>query len=440
MSSDLHDTIVALSSAPGTGARAIIRLSGPEALPIVLRRFIPDEAIPAQQRALVHGGIRLPGLSSPLPASVYYWPAPRTYTGQELAEVHTISNPPLVGLLLAELIQAGARAARPGEFTLRAFLAGKMDLTRAEAVLAVIHASDRDELKAALAQLAGGMARPLQALRNDLLNLLADVEAGLDFLEEDVRFLGSRELLDRLAAALAVVTIASKQLTGRCITREPFRVVLVGPPNAGKSSLFNSLCGRPAALVSPEPGTTRDYVTRTLELDGAAVELVDTAGWREASDPIETQAQDLSRDQAGRADLMLVCRPPGEAAWADSSAAGPARLEVGTKADLGPHPGWLLATSARTGAGIDLLRQVLAERAAAHARPTLAASTGRCRTHLNACLEHLRHAHGAVLFEEPPEILALEVRQALDELGELVGTVYTDDLLDRIFSRFCIGK
>src|SRR5262249_35573292 len=268
-----------------------------------------EPVLPSRRRCYV-GSVALPDVGSPLPADLYVWPAPRTYTGQNLAELHTLSCPPLLDLLVARLLNAGARAAGPGEFTLRAFLAGKLDLTRAEAVLAVIEAGSRAELKQALAQLAGGVTRPLQELRGDLLDLLADVEAGLDFAEEDIHFISPENLLNRLAKGLAVLTVLGRQLEQRSVAGRPFRAVLAGRPNAGKSSLFNALAGG-SALVSPEPGTTRDYLTRTLDLDGLKVELVDTAGWQEAADPIAEQAQALGRGQAGEADLVLLCLEAG---------------------------------------------------------------------------------------------------------------------------------
>ena len=172
---DPQDTIVALASAPGPGARAIVRLSGAQAFPIAATVFTPTEPASYSRRHRFPGEVRLPGIHAGLPADLYVWPGPRTYTGQDLAEIHTVSCPPLLELLIAQLLQAGARAAQPGEFTLRGFLAGKLDLTQAEAVLGVIEAGNRDELKQALAQLAGGVARPLQGLRDDLLNLLADI-------------------------------------------------------------------------------------------------------------------------------------------------------------------------------------------------------------------------------------------------------------------------
>ncbi|OAI48366.1 tRNA modification GTPase TrmE [Planctomycetaceae bacterium SCGC AG-212-F19] len=444
------DTIVALSSAPGGGARAIVRLSGPGALRIVLAVFVPAEEMLPDQRRLTAGKMLLPGVCAPMPAELYFFPAPRTYTGQELVELHTLGSPPLVELLIAELLQAGARAAQPGEFTLRAFLAGKLDLPRAEAVLGVIEAGNRTDLRQALAQLAGGITRPLDGLRDDLLNLLADLEAGLDFADENIQFIDRDQSLLRISKGLAQLTLLQKQLDQRSTSGRPFRAVLVGRPNAGKSSLFNALTGS-QALVSAAPGTTRDYLVQRLQLDGVAIELVDTAGWQESVDSIDTQAQHLGRTEAAEADLRLLCVEAGEELTKTEQEllyqSAPPTLLLKTKCDVTPADvtqagplGAGLNTSAVTGTGLAELRAVLAERARVHAQPSLAPSLSRCRGHVAACLNHLRRAHEMTLFEEPPELLALEIRLALDQLGEMVGAVYTDDLLDRIFSRFCIGK
>ena len=433
---DLNDTIVALSSAAGPGARAVVRLSGPDAFRHASALFTATDPIAFNRRRLYPGHIALPDIAAPLPADLYVFPGPHTYTGQHVAELHTVGCPPLVELLIAELLKKGARAARPGEFTLRAFLAGKLDLTRAEAVLGVIEAGSRDELKEALAQLAGGVTRPLQELRSDLLDLLADLEAGLDFTEEDINFIGSDDLLHRLGKGLALLTLLDKQLEQRSLGGRPFRAVLAGRPNAGKSSLFNALTGG-RALVSPEPGTTRDYLVQRLDLDGVTVELIDTAGWQEAVGGIEAQAQTLGRGQMTSADLVLLCVEAGCELTPDERASG---VVIVTKCDLAQPLFGEVATSAATGLGLDALRSLIAERAKRMAQPPLAPSVSRCRHHVAACLDRLRQAHQMVLFGEPPELVALELRGALDELGEMVGAVYTDDLLDRIFSRFCIGK
>jgi tRNA modification GTPase len=461
----LDDTIVALATPPGPGARAIVRLSGPGCAAALKTLFAPADQVPPPAGRIVSGSVSLPGVPVPFPAELYFWPAPHSYTGQDVAELHTLSSVPLVELLVAGLLGAGCRAAGPGEFTQRAFLAGKLDLTRAEAVQAVIEATGRGELRQALGQLAGGMARPLSALREDLLNLLADVEAGLDFADEDIHFIGSDEMLLRLGRALAQVTLVGKQLDSRAVAGQTFRVVLAGRPNAGKSSLFNALAGA-RALVSEVPGTTRDYLVRRLDLDGVAVELVDTPGWQVAGGAIDRQAQALGRQQQGEADLVLVCVEAGTAVSSDEQAllAGerPAAVLVATKCDLAAAEGRAaglmaagtagvnraarltprssLATSAWTGAGLGELKALLASHARQRAEPALAPSIARCRHHVTACLEHLRRAHAIVIEEGPPEILALELREGLHQLGEMVGAVYTDDLLDRVFSRFCIGK
>ena len=248
---------------------------------------------------------------------------------------------------------------------------------------------------------------------------------------------------------------ATRTLAGRATGRSAWPSPA---PKAGKSGLFNALAGRPAAIVSPVPGTTRDYLTRTVTLHGTNVELIDTAGWQAARDAIEEQAQRLGRGQAERADLVVECVEA--AAWPARSASGSTRgpgdesrnaraifdsrsesatLVVLTKIDLvaveTEHP-----TSVKTGQGIVALRQLLSDKAKAARAPALAPSLSRCRHHVEKALTHLRAAHHVVLFDEPAELMALELRLALEQIGEMVGAIYTDDLLDRIFSRFCIGK
>ncbi len=475
-----EDTIVALASAPGPGMRGIVRLSGSGVQAIFESAFAQKFDRTSARRHLLHCSIHVPGVHSPLPVDLLLARAPHTYTGQDTAELHTISSPPLLDALIAALLNAGARAAQPGEFTLRAFLAGKKDLPQAEAVLAVIEAGSPDELKQALVQLAGGVTQPLHGLRDDLLNLLADVEAGLDFVDEDIEFVGKKDALLRIGKGLAQLTLLQKQLNERSLSGRPFRVALVGEPNAGKSSLFNALADLPAAIVSPIAGTTRDYLTRSIQLQGAAIELIDTAGWQPAGDTIEEQAQALGKAQARSADLLLWCYDATQAVHdIPAEFAGLPVMRVPTKCDLirePPHPGplprsggegedcvsslspasgeragvrgsWCVrdnmhipATSARTGAGIAALRSLLGEKALNARRGALAPSLSRCRHHVEACLKHLRAAHSIVLFDDPAELLALELRLALEQLGEMIGTIHTDDLLDRIFSRFCIGK
>ncbi len=447
MNLQLDDTIAALATVPAPGGRAIVRLSGPDVLAVVASVFTSTEPLNPLRRGLIQGKLRLPGVHAPLLADLYLWPAPHSYTGQPVAELHTLSSPPLLDLLIAALLKAGARAAQPGEFTMRAFLAGKLDLTRAEAVLDVIEAGSRAELTQALGQLAGGLARPLHELRDDLLNLLADVEAGLDFSDEDISFVGQEDLLKRLGKGMAQLTLLAKQLDQRGVSSEVYRVVLAGRPNAGKSSLFNALAGA-TALVSPQPGTTRDYLVQRLTFAGLPpVELIDTPGWQTGGDAIESQAQTLGRDQAQRAALVVLCLEAGEeplpAEETLLAQTHPPTLPVSTQCDkhapVSRAAQWL-ATSAVTGQGLEELKAALRERVRQRTQPALAPSLSRCRHHVATSLANVRRAHNIVLFAEPAELLALEVRGALDQLGEMVGAVYTDDLLDRVFSRFCIGK
>ena len=433
------DTIVALSTAAGPGARAVVRLSGPQALPIASAVFTGSDLRPERRR--FEGTLSLTGSS--LPADLYVFPSPRSYTGQDVVEIHTISCPPLLDLLVAELLRAGARAAQAGEFTLRAFLAGKLDLPRAEAVLGVIEARDRDDLGEALAQLAGGVTQPLHGLRDELLNLLADLEAGLDFAEEDIQFVQQEELLKQLSRGLAHLILLQKQLTQRTVSGRPFRVVLVGRPNAGKSSLFN-LLGGGRALVSPRPGTTRDYLTRRLTLGGTAVELVDTAGWQEATNDIDRQAQTLGREQGEQADLLLLCveagrapdeaeravlRPGGAAGGWRSDHVRPGRADVGDDRYQRRHRCRTRGTARAAGG--------------ASARPA-AVAAGPEPEPLPPSRRGLRAAPAPRSWNGPVRGACGTARRgaarALDEFGALVGAVYTEDLLDRIFSRFCIGK
>ena len=296
---------------------------------------------------------------------------------------------------------------------MRAFLAGKIELTRAEAVQAVIEADDADELKQALTQLAGGLARPLEGLREDLLSLLADVEAALDFSEEDLQFVGREDLLLRLTRGMAQLTTAARQLERRSVADRPFHVVLAGRPNAGKSSLFNALTGA-SALVSPEPGTTRDYLVQRLDLGGVTVDLVDTPGSRAGAETIEVQAQSLGREQAAHADLVLLCLPADEPGRPEDvkmlRQEKPPVVGIATKCDLTKPMEGLLPVSVIHGEGLAALREALAERARSRRRPALAPSLSRCRGHVEACLACLRRAHAVVLFEEPAELLALELR------------------------------
>jgi tRNA modification GTPase len=481
MSYDPHDTICAVATAPGGAARGIVRVSGPRACKVVERLFRTDQDVALnhfQSATAVAGWVKLHYLVAAyyegsvlrLPCDLFLWPTARSYTREPVAELHTFGSPPLLEALTSAICQAGARLAEPGEFTLRAFLAGRIDLTQAEAVLGVIDAHGEGELSAALAQLAGGLARPLQTLRDNLLQLLAELEAGLDFVEEDIEFVSLHEVHSRLASARKLLDDVSRQVASRSLGSAMAQVALVGRPNVGKSSLFNALVQRHGgcrgakhgtlrpALVSSRRGTTRDYLTAIIDLDGIKVELVDTAGIDEdvdaaASSSIDKAAQVLAADRRAGATIRLRCVELANESSAEGVCNGPNEFLVVTKSDLAEcaqpalrHEAQnvdTMRTSSRTGEGLDQLtaavRVAICCESAASGQ-VVGATADRCRESIRLAAAALDRAGDVLEAAGGQELVAAEIRISLGELGKVVGTVYTDDLLDRIFCTFCIGK
>jgi tRNA modification GTPase len=457
----LDDTIAAIASPPGGAARGIVRISGSQAIDC-LRRFVqPPGLAETFQRPLcssrfphaIVGELRIAELPAPLPCEAYVWPDGRSYTGQPVVEIHTLGSPPLLQLVLHAVCTAGARLAGPGEFTLRAFLAGRIDLTQAEAVVGVIDAGSPHALNVALAQLAGGLARPLKHLRDALVDLLAHVEAGFDFADEDLAFITPDDLDRQLAEACRELATIRRQMATRGEHTDIIRAVLVGRPNTGKSSLFNVLAGSRAALVSDHPGTTRDYLTADIELDGVKCRLVDTAGTSSEEimgDGIEQAAHSAAAQQRRAAQMQVLCldatRPLD--AWERSELvriSGHHRIIVLTKCDAPRQTDGAPAaveTSSVTGEGMaalcgELRRCTLA--AGENRGDVVAGTAVRCAESLRLAARSLRRArHVAATRQE--DLAAAEMRAALEELDKVVGTVYTEDVLDRIFSRFCVGK
>ncbi len=454
----IDDTIVALASASGGSYEGIIRLSGP-AVVNVLESIWDAGKIRSKNSVVLNVRLRFGSEYRDnvlLPAMIYLWPTSRSYTRQPLAEVYLPGSPPLLDLAVRTLCNRGARLARPGEFTLRAFLAGRLDLTQAEAVLGVIEARDAAELQTALTQLAGGLSHQLAGLRNQLLDLLAHLEAGLDFVDEDIEFITRDDLQNQVSAAAQTVQQIVDQLQSRTETSALApRVVLLGEPNAGKSSLLNALAGSAAAIVSPVAGTTRDYLIRLVTIGNQQIQLIDTAGIEDvaANDMIAADAQTLGRDQHQQADLQLLCidasQPISRWSLEQLATTSPVpRIVVGTKCDLAldlksvPLPSPVLPTSAITGAGLDELREVIAcalQQARGETR-VIASTALRCRASLQSAATALSAATDLAANAGSEEWIAAELRLALGELGEVIGAVYTDDILDRVFSRFCIGK
>ncbi|MCH5376407.1 MAG: tRNA modification GTPase [Planctomycetes bacterium] len=453
----MDDTIAAIASPPGGAFRGILRLSGPGVIACLQRCFRSEDTgglgwNDSMLARVLSGRMIIPPPIHDLPCDVYFWPGPRSFTRQTVAEIHTIGSPPLLEAALSTVCAAGARLARPGEFTMRAFLAGRLDLTQAEAVLGVIDARNRRQLESALGQLAGGLAQPLHELRDRLLDLLADVEAGLDFVDEDIQFVSDSELEHRLGAAAERLDSLNRQMSGRSQTAELCRVVLVGCPNVGKSSLMNALVNEQAAIVADTAGTTRDYLTRRASFQGLDCLLVDTAGVQvQTTDSLAAAAQALGIEQAQGAHLQLWCIDATRHLnqWERAALVEPApapRLLVLTKTDqlisTDLHAE-AVPTSSQTGAGLDLLRQaifeILSEQMDSEAG-IVAQTALRCRESLRGAAESLQRAREYTAGAAGDEVVAAEIRIALDELAQVVGAVYTEDILDRIFSRFCIGK
>jgi len=438
------DTIVAVATAAGEGGIGVVRLSGPRARAIgervCGRALRPRHAHRARflepDGAVLDDGIAL------------LFVAPASYTGEDVVELQAHGSPAALRRLVEVCVAAGARHARPGEFSERAFLNGRLDLAQAEAVADLIAAGDLRAARAARRALDGEFSTRVEAIAAGLLALRVQVEAMIDFSDEPLEVLGGGQVragLDGLAAELDALLSSAER--GRRL-RDGLHAVIVGPPNAGKSSLLNALAGSERAIVTDIAGTTRDLLAETVRVDGVELTLVDTAGLREGGDAIEREGMRRARAELARADLAIVVldgRDPqaGRAAVADAIAGAAQVLWLYNKADLvdgaGAGPGDGLWISARTGQGLDEVHRRL--HAVAGGGGEGGEFTARAR-HVQALCD----AAGAVgrarghLGDEVLELAAESLRQAHDLLGGITGRVTPDDLLGHIFATFCIGK
>jgi len=412
----------------------IVRLSGPGA-PEIANYLILRPGRLSDQASVERVSLRVSDLV--FPAWVYTFIAPKSYTGEDLIELHLPGNPLLARMTLDACQQYGARLAEPGEFTARAYFNGRLDLAEAEGVAATIAAHGEAELAAARQLMAGELSKRLHPVMDLLADTLALVEVGIDFVDEDVTFLSDAQIADRLQkcdGALAEIQSSSGRFEK--LAHEP-RVVLVGAPNAGKSTLLNALAKQDRAVVSPIAGTTRDVLAATVYLRRGAIQLIDVAGLEHSpTGEIDRQMQAQAQNAIETADVLVHVR---DASSSESSVTLPrdSDLTVYTKIDLRPAKAQATAVSALTGEGLDQLCDELDR--LAFGSQTVCASLALTSRHLLA-IDAARSAIARATQRTELEVLALELREALDHLGQILGVIAPDDLLGRIFSAFCIGK
>ncbi len=438
------DTIVAAATPPGTGGIGIVRISGDRAERIARTMLgsLPEPRTATHRTFRDADGRRIDA------GLVLYFPAPASFTGESVLELHGHGGPVVMSLLVDAVIRLGGRQAEPGEFSQRAYLNGKLDLVQAEAIADLIGSGTAQAARAALRSLDGAFSQAVNALAEQLVRLRMYVEAAIDFPEEEIDFLSDDALHERLhECGRAFDSLDYETRQGR-VLRDGYQVVIVGKPNAGKSSLLNLLSGQEAAIVTEVAGTTRDILREQIDVDGLAVELVDTAGLRADPDRIEAEGIRRARKALDGADAVLWIQDasdPGHDEIDEELPAGIPVTIVRNKIDLTGEPpgltGDTISMSARTGAGLDELRARLRS-LAGYENLGEGAFTAR-RRHLDA----LRRARGhfttgqeLLSTERAGELLAEELRLAQEALGEITGAVSSDDLLGRIFSEFCIGK
>ena len=446
----LNDTIAAISTALGEAAISVVRVSGPQALQIAAQvARLPEKIMPRMAHLVpildADGGALDHGL-------LLCFKGPASYTGEDVIEFHGHGGVLVTQRVLDRWLACGARAADPGEFTQRAFLNGKMDLTQAEAVMDLIHAQSTLALRAANEQLGGAIGREATAMQQEIIPVLAHIEAYIDFPEEDISPETGADLLRRIDATLgrAKKLIATSE-QGR-ILRHGARTVISGAPNVGKSSLLNVLLGFERAIVSPTAGTTRDTIEEIIQVHGIPLRLVDTAGLREAGDDIERVGIQRTERELERADLVIEVVDGSRASSGPRLALSPEiarrRILILNKSDLGIHADWsgnpgAIPLSCLSGDGIEPLRDAIRDviaTAGSLATDHPIAINARHKAAFERSAERLLAARAALEHNEAPEFIALEIREALQALGDVIGQVDVERILDVIFSTFCIGK
>jgi tRNA modification GTPase len=462
--SDPRSTIVAIATSTTPSLRGAVRIAGGDAVKIL--QAVATTPIPTNDRPFfVSLTIQLAAPLGEIPAQALVWPTTSSYTGSPSVEIHTYGSLPILEAIVECAVRQGARPAGPGEFTMRAFLAGRLDLTQAEAVLGVIDATSRPQLDAALTQLAGNVSAPLRSVRENLLNLLADLEAGLDFVEEDISFIDDQTLRGGLAVALDSLEAVMAKLRSHRRSESFDWVVLRGQPNAGKSSLLNALSRESVAIVSDQSGTTRDVVWKELLVQGHALRIADTAGIESGDDRIVQESQRAAEDiQLAASVTILCCDATRLMSLSDSMSDVEAEfhqgvpntvmdtsvIRVATKCDLiAPldaeqlkQRGWVVVSTSNEQSLEELLSQIVESISLQHQSDEngVVATAARCADAMERAVQALNCAVNLLDLQTGHELVAAEIRQTLGAVGEMTGEIYTDDILDRVFSRFCIGK
>ncbi len=455
------DTIVACATPPGRGGVAIVRLSGDQALTIAETLFRPSRARRWSPRRLVHGVVRDPDRGQAIDEGLLVWmPGPHSFTGEDVVELQVHGAPLVVERIVAAAIRLGARAADRGEFTRRAVLNGRIDLLQAEAISDLVDARVEAGADAAWAQLQGALSERLGRIRNEVVEVLAEVEANVDFSDEELPDERVDVRTERLLRSIAEIESLAGGFAAARRLRDGYSVVFTGRPNVGKSSLVNALLGTGRMIVSHEPGTTRDTVEETVDLGGIAFVLTDTAGLRATTSAAEREAIARTRERVAAADILVGVfdrsvglTPQDRAVMAEL--AGRRAVAAVNKCDLPAR--WsagdlaadqqlaVIETSARTGCGCEQLAARLVELVSGEAaiqRETPAISRVRHRVALDKAAERLRAATDLMRMHEDraPELVAVELRAALTELAGITEPLDNEEVLDKIFSEFCIGK
>lgn len=455
-----EDTIAAIATPPGEGGIAIVRVSGPDAERIAAGIFARAQGKNGklESHRLYHGAIRDPRVRSVLDEVLLaVMRKPRSYTGEDVVEIHCHGGAFLARRILEVVLAQGARHAEPGEFTMRAFLNGRVDLTQAEAVLDLIRARTDKGVELALRQAEGGVSGWVHEVREELLDILVQVEAAIDFPEEEIELLKRAELSDKInCLRRKILEVASTYEWGR-LFREGARVCICGRPNVGKSSLLNALLGEERVIVTPIPGTTRDVIEESINLAGLPVVLWDTAGIRETYDQIEKIGVDLSRQHLEKADAVLLVLDGTTKLTAEDRqllelTRDKKRIITVNKSDLSlemnsedvtriASEAEVLSVSAKTKTGLDVLKGSLRTlMLGSQAEPQVVLTNIRHKAGLLSSATALARSAESVSDNQPPEFIAVDLNSAREALEEVVGTINSDDILERIFTNFCIGK